>query len=103
MVVSHQHTGAPMTFMPSRRTLIRGAALSTAYLATGPAIARLTGGPAWPSNPFTLGVAAGAPSRDVFVLWTMLAPTPGSEDASSPGGMTGPSVKLRYEIAADSG
>lgn len=92
-----------MTSMPSRRTLIRGAALSTAYLVTGPAIARLTGGPAWPSNPFTLGVAAGAPSRDGFVLWTMLAPTPGSEDPSSPGGMTGPSVKLRYEIATDSG
>lgn len=89
-----------MTFIPTRRALIRGAALSSAYLA-GPAIARLSAGPAWTANPFTLGVAAGAPTRDGFVLWTKLAPHPSSDDPDGLAGMTGPSVRIGYEIAID--
>jgi alkaline phosphatase D len=52
-------------------------------------------------NPFSLGVASGAPRTDGFVLWTRLAPEPLSANPETPGGMSGADVTLRYEIAAD--
>jgi alkaline phosphatase D len=52
-------------------------------------------------NPFSLGVASGAPRPDGFVLWTRLAPEPMSTDPETPGGMSGGDVAVRYEIAAD--
>ena len=56
----------------------------------------------WPDgDPFSLGVASGAPRPDGFVLWTRLAPDPLSPDPAAPGGMTGPDVTVAYEIAAD--
>jgi len=83
--------------VPSRRALLKGAALSTAGLVTSPALAKLLAGPAWSGNPFSLGVAAGSPANDGFVLWTRLAPSPLEGDA----GMTGPSQPIHYEIATD--
>ena len=52
-------------------------------------------------DPFSLGVASGAPRPDGFVLWTRLAPDPLSPDPATPGGMTGGDVPVTYEIAAD--
>src|ERR1700761_6309596 len=52
-------------------------------------------------NPFSLGVASGAPRPDGFVLWTRLAPDPLSVNPDTPGGMTGGDVVVRYEIATD--
>ena len=54
-------------------------------------------------DPFTLGVAAGEPGPDGFVLWTRLAPEPLWEDPAAPGGLAGGDVALTYEIAADPG
>ncbi len=56
--------------MFTRRTFIAGAA-ATAFAA--PAILRAQG---WRRYPFSLGVAAGDPSPDGFVIWTRLAPEP---------------------------
>lgn len=39
------------------------------------------------SNPFTLGVAAGSPTDDGFILWTRLAPDPLAQDQATPGGI----------------
>ncbi len=55
----------------------------------------------WTEDPFSLGVASGAPRSDGFVLWTRLAPDPLSVDPATPGGMTGGDVPVSYEIATD--
>ncbi|MEJ0040933.1 MAG: alkaline phosphatase D family protein [Rhizomicrobium sp.] len=81
----------------SRRTLLKGFGASAAWLAAAPAIAKGLAAPSWTANPFSLGVAAGAPSADGFVLWTRLAPAPNEPDA----GMGGPSRPIGYEIASD--
>src|SRR5260221_9489205 len=57
--------------------------------------------PRWTADPFSLGVASGAPRPDGFVLWTRLAPDPLSPDPATPGGMTGGDVPVTYEIAGD--
>ena len=58
--------------------------------------------PSWPSgDPFSLGVAAGAPSADGFVMWTRLAPEPLSTDPDTPGGVRPARYVVRYEIATD--
>jgi alkaline phosphatase D len=56
--------------------------------------------PAWAgADPFTLGVASGAPRADGFVLWTRLAPDPLDPDV--PGGLPGGDHQIGYEIAMD--
>jgi alkaline phosphatase D len=50
--------------------------------------------------PFTLGVAAGQPSPDGFVIWTRLAPIPLASDGL--GGMGEP-VPVTWEVALDEG
>jgi alkaline phosphatase D len=57
--------------------------------------------PRWAADPFSLGVASGAPRPDGFVLWTRLAPEPLSANPATPGGMTGADVPVTYEIASD--
>jgi alkaline phosphatase D len=86
-----------MIRMPSRRLFLKGAGLTAASLLAAPAIARSFAGVSWVADPFSLGVAAGAPSPDGFVLWTRLAPQPLADDA----GMSGPSRAIQYEIATD--
>ena len=53
--------------------------------------------PAFESNPFTLGVAAGYPEPNAVVLWTRLAPEP----LSRGGGMPAAAVAVDWEIAPD--
>ena len=93
----------------SRRRVLRGAASAGLALIAAPAVLRharaQTGLPqnSRAGNPFSLGVASGAPRQDGFVLWTRLAPDPLSVNPETPGGMSGGDVALRYEIATDDG
>jgi alkaline phosphatase D len=82
----------------SRRAFLRGAAV--AALAGCVANTR----PQWAGrDPFSLGVAAGEPTPDGFVLWTRRALVPLSPDPAAPGGLTPGDVPLTYEIATDPG
>ena len=58
-------------------------------------------GTAWANDPFSLGVAAGDPAPDGFVLWTRLAPDPLSNDPKRPGGLAKGDIEISYEIATD--
>jgi alkaline phosphatase D len=87
----------------SRRRFVAGSGAVLTTLAA-PGLMRLAAAQSWRSgNPFSLGVASGAPRSDGFVLWTRLAPEPLSSNPETPGGMSGPDVTLRYEIATDPG
>ena len=88
----------------TRRRLIAGAAAAGVALIAAPALLRSARAQSWlPGNPFSLGVASGAPRSDGFVLWTRLAPEPMSADPETPGGMRGGDVAVDYEIATDAG
>ncbi len=73
------------------RALVLGAAGFLQPLA-GCAVSR----PRFASDPFTLGVASGAPRADGFVIWTRLAPRP-----LEGGGMEPAAVEVDWEVAAD--
>jgi alkaline phosphatase D len=94
----------PNGFLPirlSRRRLLTRASAGLA-LVTAPAVLRQAAAQNWSKgNPFSLGVASGAPRPDGFVLWTRLAPEPMSTDPETPGGMSGGDVTISYEIATD--
>ncbi len=88
----------------SRRRFMTGAAGAGIALMAAPALIRRAGAQVSRSaDPFSLGVASGAPRADGFVLWTRLAPDPLSTDPETPGGMAGGDVALRFEIATDDG
>jgi alkaline phosphatase D len=74
-------------FLRTLGALAIAPALGTSGCAT---TARLT------SNPFTLGVASGAPLPDGVVLWTRLAPDP-----LAGGGLDPLPVSVRWEVAND--
>ncbi len=80
----------------SRRSVIvlgGGAAVLAAMPRFGPALAD----PIFIDYPFQLGVAAGDPAPDGFVIWTRLAPRP----LDIGYGMPTATVPVRYEVAAD--
>ena len=86
----------------SRRRFITKAATAGVALLAAPALIRSVAAQIGRAgNPFSLGVASGAPRPDGFVLWTRLAPEPLSTNPETPGGMTGGDVTLRFEIATD--
>jgi len=78
-----------------RRSLIKCGAGLALLGAASPA--RLLAAFAFRLYPFTLGVAAGDPAPDGFVLWTRLAPEPMAPD----GGMPPRDVPVRWEVAED--
>ena len=81
-----------------RRQLIRTAALSAAFACLpAPTIRRAWAQPSFPGDPFTLGVASGAPLPDGIVLWTRLAPQPLLAD----GGLPPTDIEVRWELAHD--
>lgn len=80
--------------MLNRRQFVAGAA-ATAFAA--PAILRAQ--TTWRAYPFSLGVAAGEPAPDGFVLWTRLAPDP----TELHGGMAMARMPVKWEVASDSG
>ena len=95
----------------TRRSVLRlaGAAAlilpAAAVLAAEPrtsirALTPLARQPAWAgTDPFTLGVASGAPRPDGFVLWTRLAPDPLSPELA--GGIASGDHPIGYEVATD--
>ena len=86
----------------TRRALLAGAAGTGVALVAAPAVLRSACAQSWHAgNPFSLGVASGAPRPDGFVLWTRLAPEPTSSNPETPGGMNGGNVTVGYEIATD--
>jgi alkaline phosphatase D len=80
--------------MLNRRHFVAGAA-ATAFAA--PAI--LTAQSVFRTFPYALGIAAGDPSPDGFVIWTRLAPEPLAEH----GGMAMSPMPVSWEVAADGG
>ena len=88
--------------MPTRRRVLTGAAGASLALIAAPSMLRHAAAQSWRAgDPFSLGVAAGAPRPDGFVLWTRLAPEPLSSNPETPGGMSGGNVPVGYEIATD--
>jgi alkaline phosphatase D len=79
--------------MINRRQLVAGAALSTL---AAPFILRAQSG-GFAAFPFRLGVAAGDPAPDGFVIWTRLAPEP----LEPHGGMVPASVPVTWQVASD--
>lgn len=74
-----------------RRQFLAGALIAApALLTAGRSLAA--------ADPFALGVAAGEPLPDGFVLWTRIAPDPLAEDGL--GGNASP-VPVRWEVALD--
>ena len=78
-----------------RRTLIKaGLTLALSAGIDAPALLART---RFTRDPFTLGVAAGEPWPDGFVIWTRLAPEPQTPD----GGMPPHDVPVGWEVAED--
>jgi alkaline phosphatase D len=96
---------AGRNFPIDRRRLVAGLGAGALGLIAAPAVIGQAFAEArrWRADPFSLGVASGAPRPDGFVLWTRLAPDPLSANPSTPGGMTGGDVAVEYEIATDDG
>jgi alkaline phosphatase D len=98
---SHMRSGKVFD-LTTRRRFLKGAAGTSLALLAAPGLLRHAAAQSWGAgDPFSLGVAAGAPRPDGFVLWTRLAPEPLSADPETPGGMHGGDVPVGYEIATD--
>jgi alkaline phosphatase D len=84
--------------MPAPPCLDRRQLLKLAAAAAGAAgLAGLAAAqPRWSANPFSLGVASGAPATDSVVLWTRLVPERGE---LPDGGRT--ALPVRWEVADD--
>jgi len=81
-----------------RRRLLAGMGGLSILAGLGP-IGRVLASPRLGPDPFTLGVAAGDPLPDGFVIWTRLAPQPLAEH----GGMPTAAVPVRWEVSEDPG
>jgi alkaline phosphatase D len=82
----------------NRRTLLRGlggAALVTAT--SGLFRGGVWGSPVFAASPFALGIAAGDPAPDGFVIWTKIAPRP----LERGGGMPRKAVEVDWAVATD--
>ena len=79
----------------SRRGLLTAFGGGLALTQTGPALAQA----AFDVNPFRLGVTAGDPLPDGFVIWTRLAPDPLAYGS----GMPNAPMAVQWEVAADRG
>src|SRR5262245_56390527 len=82
----------------NRRTLLRGLG-ATALVTTAGSLFQggLWGSPVFAASPFSLGVAAGDPAPEGFVIWTKLAPRP----LDRGGGMPRKAVEVDWAVATD--
>lgn len=87
--------------MLNRRRFLSSASAAATWLAAPASLRAATSLSKWQTNPFTLGVASGAPTSNGFVLWTRLAPEPLSADPLAPGGLRTGNVPLQFEISSD--
>lgn len=69
------------------------------FYTTGLSHGRAWAAPRFANDPFRLGVAAGDPTADGFVLWTRLAPDPLAVDGR--GGLPEKTVAVEWQVAAD--
>ena len=84
-----------MRFAPlSRRSLMLGLGAGGAVLGSGRAV---LADPVFAEYPFQLGIAAGDPLPDGFVIWTRLAPRP----LEIGNGMPSAPVPVKWEVATD--
>ena len=84
----------------SRRRLLQTMGAAAASLVTAPYLGReALAQPIFRTYPFQLGVAAGDPMPDGFVIWTRLAPEP----LEVGHGMPSQPVEVAWEVAADRG
>jgi len=88
-------TGGAGRGVSRRQWLAHAAALEAIPLLSRASFARER--PAFPADPFTLGVASGDPDATSVVIWTRLAPRPLEPD----GGMPPEAVAVAWEVAAD--
>lgn len=84
----------PFQDFDRRRFLVGGSGL---MLLAGIVPTSVWAKPTFKENPFSLGVAAGDPAADGFVIWTRLAPKPLQPD----GGMRMQPVAVQWEVAED--
>ncbi|MFV2121054.1 alkaline phosphatase D family protein, partial [Streptomyces sp. Act-28] len=84
-----------MSFL-NRRRFLSAAGLTTVGVAS-PLPARHAPAAPAPAGVFAHGVASGDPLPDAVVLWTRVTPAP----AAQPGSGAGPTVPVRWEVAAD--
>lgn len=75
-----------------RRFLKNSASIILSASVIGPALARVS----FKNNPFSLGVASGAPRPDSVVIWTRLAPDP-----INGGGLDPQPIEVKWELAKD--
>ena len=90
----------PLETPLSRRTMLKGGAVTAAALAFGgltAEAARAAVEETARAGVFGFGVASGDPTARELLLWTRVTPTP---DAS-PGSGRGPRVRVTWELAAD--
>jgi alkaline phosphatase D len=80
-----------------RRDFLQDIALLSAATSGIPNFWRVTGRPVLADDPFMLGIASGDPTPNSVMLWTRLAPKPLEPE----GGMSGPRVSVRWELADD--
>lgn len=80
-----------------QRRRFLAAAGGVALLAGLAPMGRVWSAPRFAGDPFTLGIAAGDPWPDGFVIWTRLAPRPLQEH----GGMPMLAVPVRWQVAED--
>ena len=86
-------------YLLSRRCLFRHLGSAAAAFATAPLFAReALAQPQYRIYPFQLGVAAGDPTSDGFVIWTRLAPEP----LEIGYGMPSQATEVAWEVGADS-
>src|SRR5919108_6112569 len=82
----------------NRRTLLRGLSAAALLTATSGLLrGGVLGSPVFAASPFSLGVAAGDPAPDGFVIWTKIAPRP----LERGGGMPRKAVELDWAVASD--
>ena len=85
-----------LEFLASRRGLLAG---GVGLIIGGGVATSVWAQPAFRTNPFPLGVAAGDPAADGFVIWTRLAPEPLEYGC----GMAAGAVEVDWEVAATTG
>jgi alkaline phosphatase D len=79
-----------------RQFILSGASLAVLPWLGNIACGAMRRNPAFPANPFQLGVASGDPAPDGMVLWTRLAPDP-----LEGGGMPTETFEVSWEVARD--
>ncbi|CAL9349204.1 Phospholipase D [Streptomyces sp. enrichment culture] len=81
---------------PNRRRFLSATGFTVVAVTSPLTALRATAVPE-PGEVFGHGVASGDPLPDAVVLWTRVTPTPEAQ----PGSGTGPTVPVRWEVAAD--